>query len=233
VASTITLQQTVNFVRPLLEMQPLEIAGMEPVLGAANLILQTMLGPPFAWPWNRGILTFSTSDQDYTAGGLSNFSFLEGGTVQPASGKNFEVLVKNILHVENQQARALHISPLLDDGLGNITFRLSPAPDQIYTATLIFQNKAPLLLSLAQTWAPIPDEKSYIYQWGFLALMSLIGNDARFNEYNQKFITGQLGAQGGLTDLERNIFLSNWIRVMSQLQSTQLATAERYKAREV
>jgi hypothetical protein len=32
--------------------------------------------------------------------------------------------------------------------------------------------------------------------------------------------------------MERNIFLANWTRVMGQLQATQLATGERYKARE-
>ena len=64
-------------------------------------------------------------------------------------------------------------------------------------------------------------------------MMSLIGNDARFNEYNSKFTTSLLAAQGGLTDMERNIFLANWTRVMSQLQGTQLGTQERYKAREV
>jgi hypothetical protein len=35
-----------------------------------------------------------------------------------------------------------------------------------------------------------------------------------------------------LTDLERNIFLANWTRVLAQLQANQLGTAERYKARE-
>jgi hypothetical protein len=92
--------------------------------------------------------------------------------------------------------------------------------------------KSPTVMSLAYTWAPVPDERVYICQWGHLAMMSLIGNDARFNEYNAKFITTLLGAQGGLTDLERNIFLANWTRVLSQMQGTQLSVSERYKARE-
>jgi len=62
--------------------------------------------------------------------------------------------------------------------------------------------------------------------------MSLIGNDARFGEYNTKFIVSLLGAQGGLTEMERNIFLANWTLVLSQLQANQLGTAERFKARE-
>jgi hypothetical protein len=42
-----------------------------------------------------------------------------------------------------------------------------------------------------------------------------------------------LSAQGGLTDLERNLFLGNWLRATTQLQGASLATTERYKAREV
>ncbi len=232
--STITVQATINWSQAFLEQQPLLINGMEPALGSANLILQTILGPPFAWPWNRGIITYSTDEQDFMQSGLGNFGFLEGGTVQPSDGgKAFEIAVKNVLHVDTNKARPQWCSPYIDDGAGNITFRFTPKPDQRYNAVLAFQRRAPILMSLGTTWAPLPDDKHYLAQWGFLAMMSLIGNDARFGEYNQKFVTGLLAAQGGLTDLERNIFLANWTRVLSQMQGTQLATAERYKAREV
>lgn len=233
-SSTITVQNTLNWEKAFLEQQPTLINGMEPALGAANLVLQTMLGPPFAWPWNRDIVTFATSVQDALVAGLSGFSFLEGGTVKAVAGggKPFSISVQNLLQVDASSARPMFCSPFIDDGAGNITFRLVPAPDQNYNVTLPYQKKAPLLMSLAMTWAPVPDEKNYICQWGHLALMSLIGNDARFNEYNVKFVTSLLGAQGGLSDMERNIFLANWTRVMAQLQSTQLSVSERYKARE-
>jgi hypothetical protein len=231
-ASTITVQNTVNWALSYLEQQPMEINGMEPALGSANLVLQTVLGPPFSWPFNRKVLSFATTVQDAALTGLNDFGFLEGGTVQAASGKAWEISVKNVLAIDLQQARPQFCSPFLDDGQGGITFRLTPAPDTSYTATLNYQRKAPTLMSLASLWAPMPDERNYICQWGFLALMSLISNDARFNEYNAKFVTSLLGAQGGLNDLERNIFLANWTRVMSQLQGVQLSTSERYKARE-
>jgi hypothetical protein len=154
--------------------------------------------------------------------------------VTPAAGggKPFEVMVKNLLALEGNQGRAMHVSPFIDDGLGNITFRTSPAPEQSYNVNLIYQKKAQPILSMGMTWAPVPDERYYICQWGYLAMMSLIGADARFNEYNAKFVTALLAAQGGLNELERNIWLANWTRVMSQLQGLQLATAERYRARE-
>lgn len=210
------------------------INGQEPALGSANLVLQTILGPPFAWPFNRKIISFTTTEQDSQQSGLSDFGFLEGGSVQPTGGgKPYEIAVKQMLHIDASQARPQWCAPFLDDGAGNITFRLTPSPDQQYTITLPYQRRAPILMSVGFTWSPLPDDKNYIAQWGFLALMSLIGNDARFNEYNSKFVTSLLAAQGGLTDMERNIFLANWTRVMSQLQGTQLGTQERYKSREV
>ena len=231
--STISIQATVNWELAFLEQQPLLINGMEPALSSATLVLQTMLGPPFAWPWNRAMLPYQTNGSDWTQAGLTRFGHLEGGTVQPITGGNaWELEIKNLLLVDTQQARPRYISPLIDDGTGNITFRLGPSPDQGYNVVLVFQRKAPILMSLASTWAPVPDERNYICQWGHLSLMSLIGNDARFNEYNAKFITSLLGAQGGLTDLERNLFLANWMRVLSQMQGTQLGVTERYKARE-
>ena len=231
-ASIITLQNTMNWSKAYLEQQPQEVNGMEPAVSSANLVLQTMLGPPFAWPWNRGVISFTTGQQDNMQSGLSNFGFLEGGSIAPANGNPMALTVRNFLELDTNVARSAFCSPFLDDGAGNITFRLIPTPAAGSVITLYHQKKAPTILSPGSTWAPIPDEKSYIYQWGFLALMSLIGNDARFNEYNQKFIVSLLGAQGGLKELERNIFLANWTRVISQLQSTNLGTAERYKARE-
>lgn len=232
--STITLQATINWSAAFIEQQPTLLNGLEPALGSANLVLQTILGPPFAWPFNRKILSFSSNMQDSQQAGLSDFGFLEGGTVTPHSGgKPYELAVKQMLHVDASLARPQWCAPFLDDGAGNITFRLTPSPDQQYDVVLPYQKRAPVLMSLAFTWAPLPDDKNYIAQWGFLAMMSLIGNDARFNEYNAKFTMSLLAAQGGLTDMERNIFLANWTRVLSQLQGTQMGTQERYRAREV
>lgn len=222
-----------NWAASFLEQQPLLIDGLEPVLSSANLVLQTILGPPFSWPWNRSTFSYTTNQQDYQMS-LADFGFLEGGSVVPQSGGNtFELMVKNLLQSETQQARSSHLSPLIDDGQGNITFRLAPAPDDTYTVNALYQRKAARITGPGVTWAPVPDDKNYLCQWGFLSLMSLIGFDARFGEYNTKFITSILSAQGGLSELERNIFLGNWLRVMSQVQGTQLSTSERFRAREV
>jgi hypothetical protein len=233
-ACTITIRNTDNWSRSFIEQQPTSINGMEPALSSANLVKQTILGAPFTWPWNRGIAQFSTSVQDNIVA-VSDFGFLEGGSIQPNEDVPYAFTVKLMMELDSSAARPQYLSPFLDDNAGNITFRLMPAPDPeiVYAGTVIYQRKASLITSLGSTWAPIPDEKNYVCQWGYLALMSLIGNDARFNEYNQKFITSVLAAHGGLNDTERNLFVSNWLRVISQVQAMQRGTDERYKSREV
>jgi hypothetical protein len=234
-ASTITIQATINWEASFIEQQPVMVNGEEPAISSAQLIMQTILGPPFSWPWNRGVINYTTDDQDYTVAGLTDFGFLEGGSVQAtdSGSKFFAIAVKHFIENDASQARPTHASAYIDDGAGNITFRLIPSPDRNYNVTLPYQKKCPLIYSLGQTWAPIPDEKNYICQWGHLALMSLIGNDARFNEYNTKFVTSLLSAQGGLSEMERNLFVGNWLRVAMQLQTSSLAVNERMKAREV
>jgi hypothetical protein len=232
--STITLAISINGLKAFIEQQPTLINGMEPALSSANLIKQTMLGPPMAWPWNRGSVTYTTGVQDWTVSGLNDFGFLEGGSVQEGEGKPWALQVKNTMEYDQSDARPQYISHFGDDGQGNVTFRLIPAPDPdlTYTVNLFYQRQARPMLSLASPWNPIPDDKYYMPQWGLLAMMSLIGNDSRFNEYNAKFITSVLAHQGGLSDTEKALFAANWTRALATAQSTQLSTSERYRARE-
>lgn len=232
-ANSLTIQNTINWSSAFIDQQPVKINGNEPALSSASLVLQTMLGPPFGWAWNRGTITFVTTGQDFTVANLNDFGFLEGGTIQQPNDKPFSLSVRNYLDTDAQSARPLFVSALTDDGAGNISFRVGPVATVGSTAKLLYQRKAPLIQSLAQTWYPVPDEKNYICQWGFLSLMSLIGADARFNAYNQKFITSLLSAHGGLSATERNIFLANWTAVLKDLQAANLATSERFKAREI
>jgi hypothetical protein len=232
-ANSLTIRNTLNWCAAFLEQQPVLINGQEPAMSSASLVLQTVLGPPFSWPFNRGQINYVSTSQDMTIGGLGDFGFLEGGSVTPPAGTPYEIAVRSVLQQEGNQARPMYVSELINDGAGNITFRLNPKPPQNAAVNLIYQRKAPLIHSMGDTWTPFPDEKNYVPQWGFLSLMSLITNDARFNLYNQKFITALLAQQGGLSALERNIFLTNWTAVLKDVQAAQLGTNERFKAREV
>jgi hypothetical protein len=217
------LQQTLNWTGPFINFQPLTIGGSEPALSNANLILQTILGPPFAWRWNRAEVSFNITQpnvdnglQDYIVA-APRFGFIEKAwIVQGAELK--EIKVQNVLAPTKEKARPHTISVQGDDNAGNITFRVTPAPNVLGVVTVVYQLRAPLMSSVASTWSPIPDDYSYIYQWGFLALAAMMIGDSRFPIYNQKFMAHLLGAQDGLDETARNIFLGNWLEITKEAQ---------------
>jgi hypothetical protein len=233
-SSTINLQSTVNWTLPHVRYQPVQIAGDEPALSYANIVVETMLGPPFKWPWNRATATFTTiaGVQDYKQQ-LLTFGFLESAAlVDVNTGRPKELSVKLGLELDAQAERPAYIAQQLADSQGNITFRLSPSPDQEYPVTVTFQQKPWLFTSMASFWYPIPDELGYVFNHGFLSLALLINGDSRFQVFNQRFMAHLLGRQGGLDETERNIFLNNWLGVTSQLQTSQLNTQQRIAARQ-
>jgi hypothetical protein len=113
-----------------------------------------------------------------------------------------------------------YIAPQLDDNAGNITFRLLPAPDQIYQVSIIFQNRIPALMSgPSSTWAPIPDHYSNIYQWGFLSVVAAYFDDMRWASFTQKFVSTVLGMAEGLENEQKDIFQKSWLDMISEQQT--------------
>ena len=83
-AATVTLQNTIDYTKPYLNWANLAIGvNNEPAISAANLTLQTIVGPPFIWPWNRAKTNFQTIQgvQDYTMN-ITQFGFLETASLQ-------------------------------------------------------------------------------------------------------------------------------------------------------
>lgn len=225
-----TLKWALSFIK----YQPLTIGGDEPALSNADTVLKTILGPPFGWPWNRStaILNLTlAAGQDYKIN-VPDFGFLEGASIiDPTTSKPMELTIRTQLQLDANEERPQYVAAQLDDGAGNITFRVVPSPDKAYIVVLTFQRKAPTITSLASYWAPVPDQFMYIPRWGFLALGCLIVNDARFPVFNAKFVAHLLSAQGGVDELQRNIFIQNWLQVTTNAQAAQLATQQRSQAR--
>ena len=144
------------------------------------------------------------------------FGWIEKANVQyvtnpsPLVTKWTELTPKISLGLDSSLTRPNTISAQGDDGLGNITFRLMSVPDASYPVAITLQQKPPLFTKVGQTWAPIPDEYSRLYNWGFLALAWLFADDPRFATANQKFVTQLLSTNEGLTETQKNIFLGNW-----------------------
>ena len=283
-SSTITLLNTIEWSKRFNFRRPIALGHyLEPAVSNANIILQTIIGPPFAWRWNRVVTGFITTigQQDYflfnwqvnftlsvgavtvdnngncqsviTAGttGTSvpvwgslgnntndgsvvwinlgsintpvsanyNFNWIETSSVQDIvadTPKWFEMTSKICSGLDSTSSRPRFISAQGDDGFGNITFRLLSVPDKTYPVAITIQQKPPLFTKLSQTWEPIPDEYSRIYNWGFLSLFYMFSDDPRFGLANQKFVASLLSIAEGLDSTSRNIFLNNWQLVTGQ-----------------
>jgi len=309
VATTVTVAQSVGYAQTFGGYRPLTVGtNSDPAITAANIVLQTIIGPPFIFNWNRGSVTLNATAgaQDY-ATSAATFGFIEkasykipaatitntvatggvatytstntfrpgdlvsvvgttnGGGVfnitnQPvnsATGSQFTVLlnqtvgsavdtgtavvgttteiseVLSVIGTGSELGSPAKISAQIDDNAGNITFRLLPIPDRSYTVEVIFQKRVPALITTtAQTWAPIPDHYSYIYQWGFVALMMAYNNDSRWQAASQKFVSALLGVAEGLEESEKNIFQAAWLNTMTEQQSVNLKTSQGVQERQ-
>lgn len=232
-ASTLTVQNSVNFITPILKNQPLFVSNLEPAMTAANLVLGTILGAPFRWRFNRGSFSLPIT----TVGGtdyvkvLSDLGFVETLWLTDVSGAIHQLTGAIAIAKTTEQGRPSRVSPQLDDNAGNITFRFDRIPEANYTFYGEYQKKCPLLNSPASSWGVVPDEFSYIFNWGFLTLMSLLINDSRFPIFENYFISRLLAAQDGLTDQERNIFVGNWMALSQTLNRSQGAVNSGIAAR--
>lgn len=234
-ASSFNIQASVNFVAPIMRYTPLAIRSEEPALTAANIVLQTMLGPPFVWPWNRNIASgaLTTNEQDVDVA-LADFHFLEKCALSAPGASSFRECEHRIVLSRDGSASSqpAYVSTLLDDGAGGITFRFQPPPDLDYDADFIYQKTPPIITSLAATWSPVPDQYSYIYNWLFLGAMAVLLDDARWLNFNLRGIAHLLGAQQGLSDTEKNIFITKYLADLAQLQGTGLRTSQGYQGRQ-
>ena len=142
-----------------------------------------------------------------------------------------ELSPKIDLALDSSTARPQNIAAELDPLNGSQLFRLMPVPDKVYPVAITLQQKAGLFTSLNQTWSPLPDEYSYIYQWGLLAEIFLFADDARATWASQKFVSHLLGANQGLSDTERNVFLQNWQAVTGNPIEKQIQLQQGNQAR--
>lgn len=293
--STNTIQNSIDWAKRLsFNRNPVIGNSMEPALTSANMVMQTILAPPFTWWWNNKELVFTcdptlqtasitnvsvtsnvvtiTANNNFSLGelvtlnGMGTATFLEdqivridtvsptqfsfnfthanyGPAVDTGTAKSvttqdytvltpefshiehasvgdidsqgnltkwYELTVKNDLSLDSSKARPTFIGPHVEDASGNVTFRIMSSPDKAYPVAIHVQLAPPKVTSMNQTWAPIPDFMSSVYNWGFLALMWHFADDPRWAYANDKFVSGILSRAEGLDEEQRNIFLANW-----------------------
>jgi hypothetical protein len=152
-----TIQGTLNWAAAFILNRPSRNVGtffQEPGLTLANLIMSTILAPPFAWQWNRTITPFTCKPgvSDYviplpTFGWLEKVTITLPGMVPPV----IELEIKPMLAASGENDRPSYIAVVNDDNAGNITFRLMSIPDQPYVVTLTTQNAPIFATSLYGT----------------------------------------------------------------------------------
>lgn len=218
----LNLIKTIKWTKPFLHNQPLGFSDQEPALTTGNMVLGTIISAPLKWPWNRGRFAFNTivGVCDYTRS-LPDFGFLEdqwvndAGMVYPLTG------AYSLPFATGTTSRPTAIAAQEEDGAGNVLFRTKEMPGKIYTVNGSYQRATPMLTSLATPLAPLPDKLAYVFNWGFLAVTSLLNNDPRAPVFEKFFIGRLLGLQGGLSDVDRNIFLNLWASNMKTMLNTQ------------
>jgi len=236
-ASTIQLQRTINRSSQFIRLAPLTFASNtanDPAFSNADWVMQTILAPPFAWRWNRNSTATPTAPTFVTTAGVSDYlvSLPTFGWIEKAVGydpedgfRAFELQVGLISGGESLQNEPSRIAAQYDDGSGNITFRLFPPPDKIYNIVVEYQKSAPQFTDATQTWAPIPDWMSYIYNMGFDALSFQYTNDPRFSGTMQLFFTELANNAEGLTESQKNIWLQDRLNSIRQTAAVQSGKA--------
>ncbi len=222
-ATTLHISDTLAWTYAFLVGRPTSGVGgfaNEPALTSANYTMQSILAPPFKWEWNRKkvfpAITTVAGTSDYVVA-LSDYGWLEKATLtnpNPIGNEppKHELEIYEILAVDGQQNRPTSIAVLLDDNAGNITFRLFPVPDGVYTVGLDYQ-KAPILATdLSATWAPIPDKLAFLYERGLLAQMQGMYNVQLYLAGMEMFFRQLVGAAEGLDEMQKAIFLEDSLR---------------------
>lgn len=229
-SSTIPLSRTLAVTQQFVRNSPLTFTSPttdnDPGFTNADWVRQFLLGPPFAWRWNRTNtpVTCEIGVSDYTIG-LPNFGWLEKAVIfDPEDGdRSHELTVLINLVPESVPNLPVNISAQDDDGEGNITFRLSPTPDKAYALKIVSQNAPPLFQNTSDTWAPIPDYLSFLYTQGMRAQAYEYLNDPRFITSMQIFMQQAVAANNGLSESQKSIFLPerlNMVRQQADVQAT-------------
>jgi hypothetical protein len=235
--ATRNIMSSALFAMPYISYQPVNISNNEPALQAANLTKQTIMAPPFRWHWNRGSFHVDMNQlanrwpQGYTVP-LSDFHFIEKLWLTDPENKVTEIVnIVSSLADESVIKRPSSASVNFMDTDGTLTIKLNTLPDVAYSIDGYYQRAPVLMTSLANSWAPIPDFLAYVYDWGFLAFVALITKDARAPLFLQKFASHILTAQDGLTATQRNIFLGNFLPLITEQQRDTISTQQGVQAR--
>lgn len=133
-----------------------------------------------------------------------------------------ELEIVNNLATEVTQNQPARLSYYFDSPSA-LFLRFSPVPDKIYGTEVLYQKQCPAFSALADTWAPIPDYMSFLYNQGFLAKSYEYFNDDRFVPTMQLFIRNLISANNGLSETQINIFMADQMNTLVEQRTKTMA----------
>lgn len=226
-----TLLRTMKVSEHFCRNAPLSGVGgdpTEPAMSMGDWVRNFILSPPFAWRWNRGSTTITTvaGTQDYNKT-LTDFGWMEKASCDDGANTGTSIVeleIKLNLSEDNAKSQPRFIAARLDDDNNVISFRLLPNPDAVYTINVAYQKACPTFANLSDTWGPIPDYLSHIYSMGFLGRAYEYFDDPRYSFTFQMFLRQLLAANEGLTESQKNIFMSEFLDGLRQQQGQGINT---------
>lgn len=214
-AVTLSIRNSLIFISTLIKNQRLNINNLEPGLTAANMTLGLMLGPPMVWRFNRASVNFAITTaggNDYTIS-VPTLGAIETQWLTDAANNIHALEGAVALPKTTAKRRPQRIAPQYDNNAGLITFRVDAVPDRNYQAYLDYQQKAPKLTSYGQTFAPVADEFSYIFDRLMLSEAALIVNDPRFLVWRREGLASLLATQDGLDAQAKALFFDQMMNL--------------------
>lgn len=137
--------------------------------------------------------------------GITDFGWLAGGTMVSPMTTSAILPTRHVEATRDIQpygysaAFPEKVCVVKDNNDGTLKIRFYPVPgNSPWLVSLVYQKKAPIFTALSNTWAPFPDELSYVYRQGFLAAAYRYINSPRADAEAQKFqvlINKALGAE--------------------------------------
>jgi hypothetical protein len=235
------LSDTINFMTPFCRYQAAAIGTSDmPLVGFASIVRNIILAAPFTWRFNRNVVNLTgpvvQGTQDYTQS-IADFGFLEKATATGPDNnnvitswelkdmKNNEALASSLT-----QARPMSISVFNDDGASNFTFRLSAVPEQAYTINLVYQKAPVKFTATTDSWAPIPDSFSDVYNNLCLGYYMDSCQDPRAPQYIARGIAGLLARAQGLSSTDKAIFAASYMNFNAQMIIDQLRVQQGQQA---
>jgi hypothetical protein len=193
-------------------------------------------------PPNEVLLSFTAGYAPPTSS--VNFTLLQSGIVPDTSLVNVQLSTAALMAITagtytsnwTQAPSAAWQTVLIGyptlPGLGILSpvFRFSAVPDKAYPVDIIYQKLPIQFLAMSDSWAPIPDSFSDIYNNLTLGYYMDSCQDPRAPQYIARGIAGLLARSKGLSDMDKALFAQSYMNYEIALTTSQLKAQQAVQA---